>query len=68
MPLLSAAELVVPIGSGSFKFLLSQDVSSDEIPPGFAGCVREVTVGGEPMMVEADMAEGLLPGLCPNSG
>ncbi len=62
-------DLVVPSGSEAFHFLLSQDVNPDELPPGFAGCVRDVRVEEQPVMVEtADVAERLLPGLCPTSG
>ncbi len=44
-------------------------MAADELPPGFAGCVRDVRVEGRTVTVEsADVAERLLPGFCPTSG
>ena len=57
-------------GSGVFEFLLSEEVDPDSPPPGFAGCVRDLSINGLPLDISDDSVEykDLLIGFCPASG
>lgn len=61
------ADFITPPGSGQFNFLLSGEVDGDGPPPGFVGCVQELSIDGDVVTLqEADQAEDILNGFCPS--
>jgi len=64
-----AVEYSIPVGSGRFEFLLSDDVSADSSPPGLVGCLQNLIVDGRQVGVgNADSAQQILVGLCAAKG
>ena len=65
---LFAAEVVVPETSELFGFLLNDDRPQGNIPPGFTGCITDVTVDGSALSLYNEVVvEDILEGYCPTA-